>query len=127
MPMSDYLENKLLDATLRNTSYTSPATVYMALYSTVNTGATAGTELSGSGYSRQAITFGSAAATGTISSTANVSFTASGANWTAAVSSAIVDASTGGNVLYYYNGPARTVVDGETLTFESGDITVIIG
>jgi hypothetical protein len=127
MPMSNYLENKLLDATLRNTSYTSPATVYMALYSTVNTATTAGTELSGNGYSRQAITFGTAAASGSISSTANVSFTASGGNWSAAVSSAIVDASSGGNVLYYYNGPARTVLDGETLTFESGDITVIIG
>jgi hypothetical protein len=125
--MSDYLENKLLDATLRNTSYTSPANVYMALYSTVNTGNAAGTELSGSGYSRQLITFGNAAATGTVASTANVSFTANGANWTTAVSSAIVDASSSGNVLYFYNGPARTVLDGETLTFESGDITVIIG
>ena len=30
--MSNYLENALIDATLRNTSYTSPTTVYVALH-----------------------------------------------------------------------------------------------
>ena len=30
--MSNYLENALINATLRNTSYTTPTTVYVALY-----------------------------------------------------------------------------------------------
>ena len=30
--MSNYLENALVNATLRNTTYTSPATVYVGLY-----------------------------------------------------------------------------------------------
>ena len=30
--MSNYLENALINATLRNTTYTSPTTVYVALF-----------------------------------------------------------------------------------------------
>jgi hypothetical protein len=30
--LSNFLENKLLDHVLRNTSYTSPTTVYVGLY-----------------------------------------------------------------------------------------------
>lgn len=126
MPMSQYLENKILDATLRNTSYTSPATVYLALFSTTCSPTAAGTELSGNGYSRQSVTFGTAASGGTISNTANVAFTASGGNWTQSISSAIMDASTGGNVLYYFNGSPKTVSNGQTLTYESGSIDITI-
>lgn len=45
--MSNYLENALINATLRNTSYTSPATVYLALYTSDPTDADSGTEVSG--------------------------------------------------------------------------------
>jgi hypothetical protein len=56
--MSNFLENALINATLRNTSYTSPATVYVALYTTDPTDADTGTEVSGNGYARQSVTFG---------------------------------------------------------------------
>jgi len=125
MPMTNYLRNKLLDATLKNTTYTSPSTVYMALYSTVNSAATAGTELTGNGYSRQSATFNSAV-TGTITSNAAVTFTSVGNTWLPAVSTAVTDASTGGNILYFQNGVPRTVPADESLTFESGDITITI-
>ena len=123
--MTNYLRNKLLDATLKNTTYTSPSTVYMALYSTVNSAATAGTELTGNGYSRQSATFNSAV-TGTITSNATVTFTSVGNTWLPAVSTAVTDASTGGNILYFQNGVPRTVPADESLTFESGDITITI-
>jgi len=125
MPMTDYLRNRLLDATLKNTTYTSPATVYMALYSTVNTATTAGTELTGNSYSRQSVTFDSAAS-GLIASNAAVTFTSVGNTWLPAVSTAVIDASTGGNMLYFQNGVPRTVPADESLTFESGDITITI-
>ena len=41
MAASEYLDNALLNATLTNTSYTSPATVYAALYSVAPTKTTA--------------------------------------------------------------------------------------
>lgn len=47
--LSNYLENKLIDHVLRNTAYTPPATVYLALYTTDPTDADSGTEVSGGG------------------------------------------------------------------------------
>ena len=57
MPMSNYLANAVANAALRNTSYTSPSTVYAALYSTAPTPSTSGTELTGNGYARVSTTF----------------------------------------------------------------------
>jgi len=47
---SDYLENKVLDHVLRNTSYTPPATVYLGLFTANPTDAGGGTEVSGNAY-----------------------------------------------------------------------------
>ena len=122
MSTSQYLENKLLNATLNNTTYTSPATVYLALYSTTGNATTAGTELTGNGYSRQSVAF-STSTTGTTTNTGNVTFNATGNSWTA-YSSAIVDASSGGNVLYFYNIVPRLVAAGSTLVYPTGSITI---
>ena len=69
--LSNYLENKLLDHALRNTSYTPVATVYLALYvgSPTDDG-TGGAEVAAT---RQAITFG-AASSGTVSNSSSMSF-----------------------------------------------------
>jgi len=55
--MSNYLENALVNAVLRNTAYTSPTTVYVGLYTSDPTDANTGTEVAGNGYARQAATF----------------------------------------------------------------------
>ena len=123
MAASEYLDNALLNATLTNTSYTSPATVYAALYSVAPTKTTAGTELSGSGYSRQSVAF--SVSTGVATSTADVVFGPASATWSTAVAWAIVDDSTGGNILYYSSlSPTQTVLNGNTLTIATGDITI---
>ena len=125
--MTTYLENTVLNATLTATTYTSPANVYMALYSTVNSQTTPGTELTGNGYSRQLIPFGNAASGGIMQNTGNVTFTASGGDWTAAVSAAIMDSSSSGNMLYFNNAmPAQTVLNGQSLTYQTGQITITI-
>ena len=54
---SNYLENAIIDAVLRNTSYTSPTTVYVGLFTTDPTDADSGTEVSGGSYARTAVTF----------------------------------------------------------------------
>jgi hypothetical protein len=125
MAMSNYLENKLLEAVVKNTTYTSPSTVYLALYSTAPTDSTAGTELSGNGYSRQAVTFASAA-NGTITSNSAASFSTATGDWSPIVATAIVDASTGGNILFYKITPPRNIKSGDTLVVESGDITITL-
>lgn len=125
MSMTNYLENAILEATLKNVGYTSPATVYLSLHSTANTDAAAGTELSGNGYSRQAITFSNASG-GVIQNTAAVTFTTTGADWTRAVSVGIYDASSGGNMLYWSAIVPKTVKSGKPVTFAIGDIKITI-
>ena len=122
MSTSQYLENKLLNATLNATTYTSPTTVYLALYSTTGNATTAGTELTGNGYSRQTVAF-STATVGSVTNTGNVTFSATGNSWTA-LSSAVVDASSSGNVLYFVNIVPRTVAAGATLVYPVGSIAI---
>ena len=55
---SNYLENAIINAVLRNTSYTSPTTVYVGLFTNDPTDADAGTEVSGGSYARVSVTFG---------------------------------------------------------------------
>jgi hypothetical protein len=126
MPISNDLANKLANATVRNTSYTSPATVYVALYSTAPTVATSGTELSGSGYTRESVTF-SAPTAGVVASNVAVTFGAATANWSPAVAIATVDASTGGNIMWFKDIATQVVKNGDSLTIDSGDITITLG
>jgi len=114
MALTNYLENALLNATVRNTTYTSPATVYLALYSVAPTASTAGTELSGSGYSRQAITF-NAPSGGSVTSNVTVTFGPATANWSTINATAVVDASTSGNIL-----------SGSSLVIGGGNVSIVL-
>jgi hypothetical protein len=125
MPMTDYLQNAVANATLRNTAYTSPANVYASLYSVAPTESTVGTEITGNGYSRQSVTF-SAPSLGSLSSNVAVTFTCSGNNWPVVVAFGVTDASTSGNILYYAGISGRTVQVGDSVVFASGDITIQI-
>ena len=125
MPMTYNLANKLANATVANVSYTSPATVYTALYSVIPTVSTNGTEITGNGYARQATTFASPT-DGNISSTGNVSFSCTGNAWPLVTAVGITDASTSGNIMFFQGIASRNVQPGDTLTFGSGNITVSI-
>lgn len=122
---SDYLEDAVLDHVFRNTALTSPTTVYLALYTVAPTDAGGGTEVTGAGYARQAITFG-AASGGAMSNTAAVSFTASGGNYGDVLAVGIFDASTVGNLLAWDGITTATVNDTDTLTFAIGDIDLTL-
>lgn len=119
--LSDYLENKLLDHVLRNTTYVSPTTVYLALYTAAPTDAGGGTEVSGNGYSRQPITFG-AASGGSIANTAAVEFTAAGENFGTIVAVGVFDDASSGNLLMWKAITSVVINDGDTLNFPIGDI-----
>ena len=116
--MSNYLENALINATLRNTSYTSPTTVYLALYTDDPTDADTGTEISGGSYARQSITFG-APSSGTSTNSAAIEFPAATANWGVVTHVGIRDALTSGNLLYH------TALDASK-TINNGDIFKIL-
>ena len=120
---SDYLENAILNHVFRNSALTSPTNVYLALYTVAPTDAGGGTEVSGGGYARQAITFG-AASGGAISNTAAVQFTASGANFGTIVAVGIFDALSGGNLLAWDAISSAVINDGDTIDFAIGDIDI---
>ena len=98
-----YLQNALLNATLRNTSYTSPTTVYVGLNTanpTSSTSTALSNEVSGNAYARESATFGAPSSSST--TTADIVFPqASPSGWGTVGWVTIWDASTSGNLLYY--------------------------
>lgn len=132
---SDFLENKLLDHTLRNVAYTAPSTVYVGLF-TSNTGLETNNlaganeiSTSGSAYTRTAATFGNAATGGSISNTASVTFPTATNNWGIVTHIAIVDGATvgAGNVMYYgLLTTSKNVTVGDTFTINSNNLTVTL-
>lgn len=120
---SDFLESALLNHVFRNTAYTQPATIYMGLYTAAPTDAGGGTQVSGGGYARQAVTFG-APSGGQIANTGAVAFTASGANFGTVVAVGFFDALTAGNLLAWDAITSAVVNDGDTLNFASSQITI---
>lgn len=112
--MSNYLENALINATLRNTAYTSPTTVYVGLFTSDPTDVGSGTEVSGGSYARTAVTFG-APSNGTSTNSAAVEFPQATGNWGTITHIGILDASSSGNLLYH------TALD-SSKTIETGDI-----
>lgn len=121
---SNYLENKILDYILRDTADWAPSAVYLALHTANPDEDGSGTEVSGNGYSRQAVTF-AAASSGSSASNSVEEFTASGGAFGTVTHFGIWDASSSGNLLYYGALTASKVIaDGDTLRFASGAITI---
>ena len=124
--MSNYLENALINATLRNTTYTSPATVYVSLWTTDPTDAGSGTEVSGGSYARTAVTFGSPS-NGVTTNSAAVEFPQATASWGTIAYFGINDASTSGNLLYHSPvTTSKTIDTGDIFKFASGSISVTL-
>ena len=114
--LTDFAENKTVDALLRGQTLGAPATGYAALFTTCPTDSTAGTEVSGGSYARVAITSslanwagtqsaGSTTASsgtgGTTSNNGTITFPAPTANWGVVTCWGILDASTAGNLWVY--------------------------
>jgi hypothetical protein len=124
--MSNHLENALINATLRNTSYTSPSVVYLGLYTSDPTDADTGTEVSGGSYARQAITFG-APSNGVTTNTAAIEFPQATANWGTVGWIGIEDALTGGNLLYHSPlDAAKTIQSGDIFKIAIGSLSVTL-
>lgn len=124
--MSNYLENALINATLRNTAFTSPTTVYLALYTTDPTDADTGTEVSGNAYARQSITFG-APSNGVSTNTAAIEFPQATGSWGTVAYVGIRDASTAGNLLYHTPLDAsKTIATGDVFRVAVGSLSVTL-
>ena len=103
---SDYLENVILDHVLSDGAFTEPANIYMALCTATPTDASTGTsitEANYTGYARKEIlaTDLSAAASGSKTNSAAITFAACTGGASTIIGFAIVDALTLGNILYW--------------------------
>jgi hypothetical protein len=124
--MSNYLENALINATLRNTSYTTPTTVYVGLYTTDPTDANTGTEVTGGSYARKAATFG-APSNGVSTISSAIEFDQATASWGTVAYFGILDASTSGNLLYHGALTASKTIDtGDVFKFATSALTVTL-
>ena len=124
--MSNYLEGALINATLRNTSYTSPSTVYLALYTSDPTDADTGTEVTGNAYARQSITFG-APSNGASTNTAAIEFPQATGSWGTVAYIGIRDASTSGNLLYHTALDAsKAIATGDVFRVAIGSLSVTL-
>lgn len=126
--LSDHAEKLLLDWLMTTGSATRPTAWYVGLFTAAPSDSGGGTEVSGSGYAREAVTFAAASTPGgTTSNTGDVSFTAAGGNWGTITHIGIFDASTSGNLLWHGAMTASKVVnDGDTLQFSTGNIDLTI-
>ncbi len=122
--MSNYLENALINAVLRNTQYTSPTTVYVALYTSDPTDADTGTEVSGGSYARQPVTF-SAPTDGATENTGQIEFPVATESWGTITHVGIRDASTGGNLLFYGQlAISKLISSGDQFVIKAGDLDI---
>jgi len=124
--MSNFLEDALINATLRNTSYTSPTTTYLALYTTDPTDADTGTEVSGGSYARQAITF-SSPSNGATSNSDAIEFPTATGSWGTITHIGIRDAVTSGNLLYHTPLDAsKAIGSGDIFRISATNLTVTL-
>lgn len=127
MSFTNAYETHLLQYLLTTDSVTRPTSWYVGLFTSdpTDTGA-AGTEVSGYGYARTAVTF---SVTGdTASNTAGVEFpAATGGDWGTVGWIGIMDASTGGNMLITSAlTVAKAITDGDVFRIPTGDLDVTL-
>lgn len=140
--MSNYLENQLVDHILRGQAFsaTSPASVYVALYTAAPTDAGGGTEVTGNNYSRVLVSrtlaawagtqgaSSTAASNGTGGVTSNnsaITFPIPTGSWGTVTHFAILDAASAGNFLF--TGAltvSQTVNTGNTVSFAAGQLVI---
>lgn len=124
--MSNYLEQALINGTLRGTTYTAPTTTYLALYTNDPTDADTGTEITGGSYVRQAITFSSPSGGATSNSSA-IEFPQATADWGTITYVGIRDAVTSGNLLYHTAlDTSKTISNGDIFKITSTNLSVTL-
>ncbi len=128
MPASNYVRTNTLAAWLQKQNLTIPSVLYVALFTNNPTAANSGTEVSGGGYHRAAATFGSPAISGdqaVIQNSSEITFPQLTASAGTAAYVGIMDALTGGNLLFYQ--PLATALPlnyGYTPYFATGELKV---
>lgn len=137
--LTDYAENKLIDALKRGQALGAPASLHVGLDTVACTEAGGGTEVSGGSYARVPVvsslanwagtqsagsTVASSGTSGTTSNNGVITFATPSAGWGTVVSVRLWDASTAGNAWICTTlGLAKTINSGDTVSFPAGSLT----
>jgi hypothetical protein len=130
MSFSDFMENAILNAILRNTSLVGGTTIYLGLHTADPTDAGTGTEVSGGSYARQGLTSGFPAASGSsgsVANSSNITFPQASGSWGTITHVQLWSASTSGNA--YWSGAltaSKVVGSGDTFQIDAGDLTATV-
>ena len=100
MDFSNYLADKLIDATVRNIPYDTPEDVFIALYTTDPTKEDVGSEVSEASYNRQEIVM-SVPVEGQSENSAQIDFAEATSNWGMVTHIGIRDQAYDGNLMYF--------------------------
>ena len=100
MDFSNYLANKLISATVRNLPYSTPATVWVSLYTSDPTKDNKGDEVEQASYTRREVTFNEPE-NGFASNANQVDWSEATTNWGVVTHIGICDALVDGNLLYF--------------------------
>ena len=100
MDFSNYLADKLIDATVRNIPYDTPVKVWIALYTTDPTKVDVGAEVKEPSYNRQEVVM-SAPVDGKSENSAQIDFSEATSNWGKITHIGIRDEAYDGNLLYF--------------------------
>lgn len=125
MSFSNTYETNVLTWTFTTGSVTRPTAWYIGLFTTNPGEAQGGTEVSGNGYARKAVTFTVSGDTATNS--AAVEFDAATGNWGTITHIAVYDASTSGTQIAYAALSASKAIDtGDILRVPAGDLDITL-
>lgn len=143
LSMTDYLENKIIDAMFRGQAYTMPTTIWIGLSTTACSDSATGTEVTGGSYARVSIAStlanwagtqsagSTVASTGTSGTTSNnivLTYPAPTAAWGSVGWMVFYDAASAGNALFCTAlTQAKTINNGDSApSFAIGAATVQI-
>ena len=125
MSFTNLLETRVLQWALTNGSPTRPTAWWVGLFTAAPGEAGGGTEISGSGYTREAVTF---TVSGNLATNdAAIEWPTATGTWGTITHIAVFDAETSGNMLVYATlTSSKTIASGDVLRIPSGDLDVTL-
>jgi len=125
MSFTNHLETEILDHVFGGNAYTAPGTLYLGLYTSAPSDTGGGTELSGSGYARQAMAM--SVSGNTASNSAVEEFATATGSWGTVTHVGVFDASTSGNLLAYGAlSASKTIATGDVFRIPAGDLDITL-
>jgi hypothetical protein len=124
--MSNYLERQVYEWMRGTAMPSAPAAIYLGLFTVAPGESSAGTEVTGGSYARQAVTLpaSSAPGDGSGANSAIINFPTASGSWGTVVAVGIFDAVSGGNLLMYKTVTNFTVSSGESARVDASGLTV---